>query len=140
MKALLPALALCASACAPLPGPSVPQQTGHTLQSARAAVQVCSADAPKGGSSAVAGGYVGGVLLGGILLGPIIVAANEDEIRAHGEYSAVDRCLAERGFRRRDLTKAEIDFLNKATHDQRQRFLDHLINGGTLTTFGAASA
>ena len=118
-----------------MPGPSVPMQPGSSLQQARAAVQSCAPEAPAGGQSAVVGNYVGGVLWGGIVLGPLIVAANEDDIRAHGEANAVDRCLAKKGFTRRDLTQAEIAALENSTASGRLVLLDHLVGGGTLETF-----
>lgn len=130
---------LTLTACSDLPGPSVPSQPGANLASARQAVYACAHKAPGGGQNAVVGSYVGGVLFGGILLGPIVVASNEDNIRAHGEAGAVDRCLNRRGFERRDLTGAEVQALNRSVGDQRQRLLDHLVGGGALETFGTAS-
>ena len=129
---------LLLTACGNLPGPSVPMQQGKTLASANAAIQACAPFAPRGGQNAVVGGYVTGVLLGGIIVGPIIVSSNEDNIRANGEAGAVDRCLAKKGFKRRDLTPAEVSALNSGDREQRQRLLDHLVSGRTLDTFGAS--
>ncbi len=137
MRSLLPGLAIFVTACGQLPGPSVPEQPGQNVQSARMALQECSGAAPQGGTNAVVGSYVGGVILGGLIVGPLIVYANEPNIRAHGEYSGVDNCLAKRGFKRRDLTQEEVTLLNNSSSQQRQLLLNHLINGGTLDTFGA---
>lgn len=127
--------ALALTGCASLPGPSVPYQSGKNLASARAAVQSCARFAPRGGNGAVTGSYVAGVVLGGIVVGPIIVASNQSNIRANGEARAVDRCLAEQGYVRRDLTLAEADALNSSDTFQRELLLNHLIGGGTLGTF-----
>ena len=130
---------LVLTACAKLPGPSVPMQAGQNLISARQAVNACARNAPSGGQNAVVGSYVGGVLFGGILLGPIIVASNVNNIRARGEADAVDRCLAERGFERRDLTAEEMRALNRSSRYQRELLLDHLVGGGSLQSFGSLS-
>ena len=126
------------AACAGLPGPSVPMQQGKTLQMANAAIQSCAPYAPKGGKNAVVGGYVTGVMLGGLIVGPAIVATNEDDIRARGEARAVDRCLAEQGFKRRDLTPVEMAALKSRDATQRQRLLTHLINGGTVESYSGS--
>ena len=126
------------AACGNLPGPSVAMLPGQNLERANAAIRACSPVAERGGQNAVVGGYVSGVILGGIIVGPIIVANNEDNIRANGEASAVDRCLAKQGFKRRDLTEAEMAALNARGLEQRRQLLDHLINGGTLETFGTS--
>jgi hypothetical protein len=136
MKKLSLLTLILLAACGDLPGPSVPMQQGQTLGRANAAIRACAPVAPRGGDNAVAGGYVGGVLLGGILLGPIIVANNEDAIRANGEASAVDRCLAKQGFMRRNLTDAEVAALKASGPERRRVILDHLINGGSLDTLG----
>jgi hypothetical protein len=125
------------AACGDGPGPSVAMQPGMTLSSANAAIRECAPDAPAGGKGAVVGSYVAGVVLGGIVVGPLIVAGNEDNIRAQGEAGAVDRCLAKRGFQRRDLTPAEFGALNGRSPAERQRLLNHLITGGTLETYSA---
>ena len=138
-RAILGSLLVLAG-CSDLPGPSVPAQNGATLDSARVALRACAPDGPQGGNNAVVGSYIGGVVLGGLIVGPLIVVANEDNIRSHGEANAVDRCLSERGFERRDLTEQEVRLLNASTPRQRLLLLDHLIAGGTLATFGAESA
>ncbi len=130
---------LSLAACGDLPGPSVPAQPGQNLQSARQAVYACSANAARGGQNAVVSSYVGGVLFGGVLVGPIIVASNEGNIRAHGEAGAVDRCLNTRGFKRRDLTPAEVQALNRLSGSRRHQLLDHLISGQSLETFNASA-
>ena len=139
MKKILLLGLLTLTACADLPGPSVPTQAGQNLASARQAVDTCAPNAPRGGQNAVVGSYVGGVLLGGILIGPIIVASNESRIRANGEANAVDRCLNKLGFERRDLTAGEVRALNSRTRYQRHLLLDHLIGGGSLQSFGSLS-
>lgn len=129
---------LLLTSCGSLPGPSVAMQQGKTLALANAAIHACAPYAPSGGKNAVVGSYVTGVLLVGIIVGPIIVSSNENNIRANGEASAVDRCLAKQGFKRRDLTPAEVSALNSRDIGQRQRLLDHLVNGGTLASFGTS--
>jgi hypothetical protein len=131
-------LLMCLAACGDLPGPSVPMQQGKTLEVANAAIRTCAVYAPQGGKNAVVGNYVAGVVLAGVIIGPIVVASNEDTIRAQGEANAVDRCLAKEGFKRRDLTPAEVSALNARGPGQRRELLDHLVRGGTLETFGAS--
>ena len=121
------------TACASLPGPSVPMQQGQTLDRANAAIRACAPVAPRGGQNAVVGGYVTGVLLGGLVLGPILVASSESNIRAN----AVDTCLAKQGFTRRDLTAAEMAALNSSGQSERRRILNHLVSGGTLESLGS---
>jgi len=122
--------------CGGLPGPSVPYQSGKNLDAARVAVRACAPVAPRGGRNAVTGGYVAGVILGGLVLGPIVVASNQSTIRANGEARAVDKCLAEKGYVRRDLTAEEVRALNSLDRYGRERLLDHLIGGGSIESFG----
>ena len=124
--------------CGDLPGPSVPSQPGQTLYAAREAVRACAPNGPQGGRNTVAGHYIGGVVLVGIIIGPVIVAANEDSIRAQGEANAVDKCLAKRGFVRRDLTDAEVLALNRSYGAERIALLDHLVGGGSLESFAGS--
>jgi hypothetical protein len=131
-------MAYLLAACGDLPGPSVPSQPGQSLFAAREAVRACAPNAPQGGKNAVAGHYIGGVFLVGIIIGPAIVAANENNIRAHGEAGAVDNCLAKRGFERRDLTEAEVRALNQSYGEQRIALLDHLVGGGSLESFAGS--
>ncbi|MES2816814.1 MAG: hypothetical protein V4720_18065, partial [Pseudomonadota bacterium] len=105
-------LVLALAGCGSYPGPSVPMQSGKTIEQANAAIRACAPYAPQGGKNALVGNYVGSVLLAGIIIGPIVVASNEDPIRAQGEANAVDRCLAKEGFKRRDLTQEEVSALN----------------------------
>ena len=135
MLKVLPVALLGLAACSDLPGPSVPSQSGQTLMSARYALQECGGAGPGGGDGAVFGSYVGGVVLGGIIIGPVVVAMNEDNIRAHGEAGAVDRCLAKKGFKRRDLTPQEVSALNSSSPAVRLALLNHLVGGGSLATF-----
>ncbi|NNK16369.1 MAG: hypothetical protein HKP51_05655 [Sulfitobacter sp.] len=130
---------LTLTACTDLRGPSVPAQPGQTLETARQAVFACAPRAAQGGQNAVTGSYVTGILFGGILPGIIIAASNEEITRAHGEASAVDKCLAERGFQRRDLTAQEVQALNNSSGYARKRLLDHLVGGGSLATFRVPS-
>lgn len=122
--------------CAETPGPSVPSQPGKNLASAKVALASCQGVAQKGGRGAVTGSYVAGVLLGGVVVGPIIVASNQKNIRSNGEVRAVDRCLGEQGYVRRDLTAQEVQALNTSDAYQRELILDHLIGGGTLDGLG----
>lgn len=135
MKLLLLGLTVFVTACGQLPGPSVPEQPGQNLQTARMALRDCSGSASQGGKNAVVGSYVGSIIIAGVIIGPLVVLANEDNIRVHGEYSSVDKCLAKRGFKRRNLTPEEVTLLNNSTAAQRQLLLNHLINGGTLDTY-----
>jgi hypothetical protein len=139
MSRLSPKFALVAvlglTACTDYAGPAVPFKQGQNLAAARAAVQTCSQYAPRGGNGSVVGSYAAGVVFGGIVLGPIVVASNQKQIRSNGEARAVDRCLAERGFVRRNLTPGEITALRRLNNEQRERFLDHLIGGGSLGSF-----
>ena len=138
MKALILISAILLAACSSLPGPSVPMQQGKTLALANAAINACAPFAPRGGDNSVVGSYVTGILLVGVIIGPIVVASNETSIRANGEASAVDGCLAKQGFKRRDLTPAEVVALNSKDIGQRKQLLDHLVNGGTLANFGTS--
>ncbi len=123
------------SACAKTPVPSVPAQPGKSISEAHEAVRICGPRAPAGGKNAVTGSYIGGVLWGGLIIGPAIIAANEHHIRANGERRAIDKCLEEQGYTRREMTPEEIKFLNALYGYQRQIFLDHLVTGGTLAGF-----
>lgn len=135
LKRPLIALLLLA-ACGDGPGPSVAMQPGMSLVAQNAAIRECAPFAQKGGQNAVAGTYVGSIVFNGILPGAVIGALSEDNVRAQGKAAAVDRCLATKGFQRRDLTPAEMGALNGRGPAERQRLLDHLISGGTLATFG----
>ncbi|WP_170763958.1 hypothetical protein [Ruegeria lacuscaerulensis] len=140
MKVVLLVAVLAVSACAvkPLNG-SIPTQQGHTLASARNAVLDCTGEADEGGNSAVIGGYTTNVLLFGIILGPLVTVPMQDELRTQGEYDQVDRCLAERGFERRELTGNESAWLNNASKHERVRRLDHLVGGGTVESYSFAN-
>jgi len=124
--------------CTSIPGPSVPYQSGKSFTAARAAVLTCVPDGPNGGTNAVVGSYVVGVLLGGIIIGPAVVYSVQDDIRASGELSAVDRCLEELGYARRELTGEELRVLNASSGERRRLLLDHLVGGGEVATFGGA--
>jgi len=106
------------------------------MAAAKAAVAECSPHAQKGGNTAVIGSYAAGVVLGGIIVGPLVVYSDQDDIRDSGEAAAVDRCLADLGYTRRNLTAEEIRVLNLTHGARRKVLLDHLVAGGTLETYG----
>ena len=118
-----------------VPGPSVPLQQGANLSSARAVIQSCARFTPRGCTSAVTGSYVAGVVLNGLVVGPIIMVSNQGSVRASGEARAVDRCLADQGYLRRDLAVAEVRALNANNKYEWELLLNHLIGGGTFETF-----
>jgi len=122
--------------CSGNPGLSVPHQPGANFSAARAAVLSCSPHGPKGGENALVGSYIAGVLLGGLVLGPAVVYSTRDDIRASGAVSAVDRCLGDLGYTRRELTEEEIRVLNTTSGERRRLLLDHLVVGGSVETFG----
>jgi len=129
---------LGAAGCAPPPGPSVPQQPGRSLADARAALQTCAGEGPRGGRAALTANYIGSVIWGGVVLGPLLIAANQENIQANGEVNAVDRCLSRQGFERRELTTAEVRALKQRDRYAREQLLDHLIRGGTLEGYSGA--
>ena len=108
------------------------------MSSARNAVLDCTGESDEGGNSAVIGGYTTNILLFGIILGPLVTVPMQEELRTQGEYDQVDRCLAERGFERRELTGNEAVWLRDASEHERVRRLDHLVGGGTIETYGVA--
>lgn len=93
------------SACAYAPGMSVPSQPGKTISDAREAVLQC---APATAQT----GFFGA-----------------------GGRRALDNCLSTQGYSRRVLTAEEASFLRALYGYQRQIFLDHLVEGGTLAGF-----
>ncbi len=115
---------------------SIPTQSGHSLQSARIAVDSCIAEADIGGDSAVIGGYATNILLFGPLFGAVGTAYVQDNLRIQGEFDQVDRCMNDRGFERRDLDQGELFWLNQSFGDERERRLNHLVGGGTIETYG----
>ena len=127
------ALAGCAA-----PGPSVPFQSGKNLTAARTAVQSCRSPAEKGGANALTASYIGSVVGFGVV-GPIVVASNRHSIRNNGAAQAADKCLAEQGYVRRDLTPAEVRVLNSKNRAARRVLLGHLIAGGSLQSFNPES-
>jgi hypothetical protein len=135
MTAVLPVVVSIA-ACS-LPPPSVPSQLGKSLFDAKAAISSCEPNAPQGATNAVVSSYIFSVVWGGILLGPIVINASEDQIRRNGARRAIDRCLEDYGYNRRELTVEESNFLNAQHGYQRQRFLNHLVAGGSLEEFSA---
>ncbi len=138
VKKLLILSVLALSACAVAADrPSIPSKPGESFLSAKNAVRACSFHAPQGGKDAVGLNYVGGLMING-LSGVVGTAMNEDRIRARGEVSAVDRCLRENGFDRRELSEAEEAALNRSGAAERTALLDHLVGGGTLETFRRA--
>lgn len=117
------------------PGPSVPFAAGQNMEVARAAVDTCAVFAPRGGRNRVLTTYITSMVFTGIIPGAVGTAINEPQIREYGEAAAVDKCLKDRGFTRRDLNDAEIAALDTADPTTRSRLLDHFVMGGTLATF-----
>ncbi len=123
------------AACSGYQGPSVPSQQGMNLYDAQTAVETCAVEAPRGGHGAVVGSYVFGILFFGVLVGTVGAAANQENTRLQGEADAVDKCLKELGYERRDLTAEEYAALKKLPDYQRKKLLSHFVSGGTLDTF-----
>lgn len=123
------------AACSSYHGPSVPTQPGMSFWDARSAVEACSIEAPRGGQGAVVGSYVFGILFFGVLVGAVGAAASEENTRKQGEADAVDKCLEEMGYQRRDLTAPEYAALREMPDYQRKQLLSHFVSGGTLETF-----
>ena len=55
--------------------------------------------------------------------------------RMKARRRSVDKCLAEKGYQRRELTVEEQALLNRADLRQREFLLQHLMEGGTLQEF-----
>ncbi|MDA7964794.1 hypothetical protein [Ruegeria sp.] len=128
---------LAVSACTTKPlGQSVPTQSGHNMHSARAALGDCVAEAPEGRNAAVIGGYATNILLWGVIIGPAVTAPVQDQLAEQGEIDQVERCMSDRGFKRRTLTQGEQFWLQNAFGTERTRRLDHLVGGGTIETYG----
>ena len=134
-KTLLAVTGLAALTACGGPGPSVPFAAGQNMEVARAAVDTCAVFAPRGGQRRVAVTYISSMIFTGIIPGAIGTAINEPTIRQYGEAAAVDRCLKDRGFTRRNLTKAEMSALDTADPNTRAKLLDHLVMGGQLQNF-----
>ncbi len=131
-KVFIVGAALSLTACGQLPGASVPMQSGSNVTSARAAINSCVPNAKRSGQTAVTSSYVAGVVLGGIIVGPIVVASNQESIRRSGEFNGVDRCLADLGYQRRELTQSEIAMLRSVPEQNRQELLNRLIEGENI--------
>jgi hypothetical protein len=129
--ALLAAAALIAG-CSQTYGPSVPSQPGKSFFAARDAYQKCLPTARATGQNTMTSSYIMSVLLGGLVLGPVIVASNQDGIRYSGEAGGLDKCLADAGYVRRDLTPQEIKILNNSFGERRMLLLDQLVAGETI--------
>ncbi|WP_170333952.1 hypothetical protein [Ruegeria arenilitoris] len=137
MKKLLVLSLLAASACTTKPLERyIPTQDGHNLHSTRSAMESCIGETSEGGNAAVVGGYMTSILIAGVVIGPLVTIPAEDSLRAQGEIDQVHRCLAERGFKRRELADGEVFWLNNSFGDERERRLGHLIGGGTIETYG----
>ncbi len=134
-KALIGTCLLSIAGCAQPPGPSIPQNENASLAEAKAALKTCSSYANSGGNAAVVANYAAGAAFGGVVVGPIIVASNHHNIRRRGEAGAVDNCLERYGFTRRELSEGELHMLNRLGPYGREKFLGHLIGGGTLETY-----
>ncbi len=126
---------LLTAACAPAPGPSVPQQPGKSIQDANAAFQICAPQGPVGARDHLTANYIVSVLWGGVIVGPLTVAATAEEIRDIGARNAIDHCLEEQGYERRELSVEELAYLNQANGYERELFLNHLVAGGDLASF-----
>ena len=139
MKKTLCLALMATSACTTNPlDMSVPTQAGHNLHSARTAVESCAREADIGGNSAVIGNYATAIILSSPLVGTIIGYNTQDAVRAQGEIDQVDRCLAEQGFERRNLTEGERFWLRNTYGQERSKRLDHLVGGGTIETYTAS--
>lgn len=137
MKILLSVVVLALSACTTQSlSPSVPTKAGHNLNSARSALQDCIAQTPEGRKAALIGGYATNILLWGVILGPAVTAPIHDQLAEQGEIDQVNRCMEDRGFDRRHLTDGEQFWLNDSFGDERKRRLDHLVSGGTVSSYG----
>ncbi len=123
------------AACAEAPGPSVPFQSGKTLGDAKAAFEVCAPQGPVGARQNLTTSYWFSPIWGGIIIGPLTIAATADQIRENGARNAVDKCLTEQGYSRRELSVDEIKFLNQSDAYARELFLEHLVAGGSLVGF-----
>lgn len=130
-------LSVAVSACSVHKPRAVPMQPGKSVQEARDDLSSCARRAPEAGRKAVVANYAASPIWGGLVLGPLVIAAREKEVRKNGERRAVDRCLEQRGYQRRELTPEEEEFLNRGDTHQREFFLQHLMEGGTLESFKA---
>ena len=97
----------------------------------------CVTEADEGGNAAVIGNYAVAILLSSPLIGTIVGYNTQDAARAQGERDQVDRCMAERGFKRRNLNAGERFWLRDSVGEERERRLDPLVSGGTVETYGA---
>ncbi|MBT8155271.1 hypothetical protein KMP13_15630 [Epibacterium ulvae] len=123
------------AACAEAPGPSVPFQAGKSLDDAKAAFELCAPQGPIGARQNLTASYWFSPLWGGIIVGPLTIAATAEHIRENGARNAVDKCLVDQGYTRRELTADEIKFLNQSDAYVRELFLEHLVAGGNLVAF-----
>lgn len=117
------------------PGPSVPFAVGQNIDVARSAVDTCSVYGAGGANKRIQTMYITNMVLWGIIPGAIGTAVAEPRIRERGAASAVDNCLENRGFSRRNLTKDEVAVLDGADPTTRRKLLDHFVMGGQLETF-----
>jgi len=140
LKKVIFGLLMMTAACTQPLGMSVPMQSGHNLHSARVAVDSCAAEADIGGNAAVVGGYMTSILLTGVVIGTIITIPAQDGLRSQGEIDQVDRCMTERGFKRRKLDDGEIVWIRTAYGPERERRLDHLVGGGSIETYPKTAA
>lgn len=136
MGCRLPILAVAVVAgCAEAPGPSVPFQSGKTLDDAKAAFETCAPQGPVGARQNLTTSYWFSPLWGGIIIGPLTIAATAEQIRENGARNAVDKCLMDQGYSRRELTAEEVKLLNQSDAYGRELFLEHLVAGGSLVAF-----
>lgn len=136
MKRIICLVLLATSACTTKPlETSLPTQSGHTLQSARVALDYCVTEADEGGNAAVIGSYPAFILMSSPLVGSALAYSGRHELRAQGELDQVNRCMSEHGFERRILTTDERQWLRDATGDERLGRMNHLVGGGTIETY-----
>jgi len=123
------------SGCAVEPGPSVPTKSGSTVYEARESLAFCAPRGPRAGQAAVTSSYIAGIIFLGVLPGTIAAASGAENSRRQGAINAVDDCLAEQGFERRELTAQEAIAIKQRDRYAREQLLNHLINGGTLASY-----
>jgi len=121
--------------CAVEPGPSVPTKAGSNVFEARQSLAFCAPQGPKGARAAVTSSYIASMIFLGVLPGAIAAASGEEHTRRNGAINAVDDCLTEQGFERRELTAQEAVAIKQRDRYARERLLNHLINGGTLASY-----
>jgi hypothetical protein len=135
-KAAVIACGLSVAGCAAVEsGPAVPAKSGSTVFEARQSLAFCAPQGPKGAKAAVTSSYIASMLFLGILPGAVIAAAGEEHARSQGAVNAVDDCLKDQGYERRELTAEETTAIKQRDRYAREQLLSHLIGGGTLADY-----